>query len=492
MSGGVQGAQHHPHVSHSFKYLQGARMGCVASKPDINDLHANIFQVVNVDDLGHRFSAAKLEVTDTDLVLHQRGKSAIHWPLRCLRRYGFDAELFSFESGRRCPTGPGIYAFKCRRAEALFNMLQLQIQNITEDAASRDIAALPPQVVNENRDLTHDDSRNSGTAGATDIEGYLEPVQRPHPRVSNNKGATSIGVPTGSSVSGVNSVVGSGSVSGGGMSYGGATGVVVGGGLGTIRSPASPPAQLSPTRHSCYENTYDITRTEETPPTPGHNMREPPPTPTEPLRPVFVNHIDKTVSYDHSVRPASYSDRSTSQLNSTQSKRPRSYVNINSSKPHYDVNTNDLVYVNVGPERHHDHNHVYVNLGQEKDVPAVPPRSSLAAGSAGSGSSHSGTTTTTDTDHQPSQINYIILDLDPGSDSSQAAPVSPLGSVASGPESPHHLAEGYATIDFDKTAALLDTAMAASAWEDGSRKTRHNSTFTNPATLTRHNSSLSD
>ncbi|XP_045584645.1 fibroblast growth factor receptor substrate 2 [Procambarus clarkii] len=481
-------------------------MGCVASKPDINDLHANIFQVVNVDDLGHRFSPAKLEVTETDLVLHQRGKSAIRWPLRCLRRYGFDAELFSFESGRRCPTGPGIYAFKCRRAEALFNMLQLQIQNITEDAASRDVAALPPQVVNETRDLTHDDSRNSGNAGATDHEGYLEPVQRPHTRIPNNIGAASIGVPTGSSVSGVNSVVGvvSGNVGGGGVAYGGATGVVVGGsggagvcGLGTIRSPASPPAQLSPPPLSFYENSYDAGRTEETPPTPGHEMREPPPTPTEPLRPVFVNHIDKTVSYDnHGGRPASYtnsySDRSTSQLNSTQSKRPRSYVNINSSKPYYDMNTSDLVYVNVGPERLHDHNHVYVNLGQEKDVPAVPPRPSLAAGSAGSGSSHSGTTTTTDTDHQPSQINYIILDLDHGSDSSQAAPVSPLGSVASGPESPHRLAEGYATIDFDKTAALSNTAKAAPAWEDGSRKTRHNSTFTNPATLTRHNSSLSD
>lgn len=70
----------------------------------------------------------RIEITDDDLVLHQKGKDPICWPLRSLRRYGFDAELFSFESGRRCPTGQGIYAFKCQRAEALFNLLQECIQ----------------------------------------------------------------------------------------------------------------------------------------------------------------------------------------------------------------------------------------------------------------------------------------------------------------------------------------------------------------------------
>ena len=48
-------------------------------------------------------------------------------------RYGFDSELFSFESGRRCPTGPGIYAFKCKRAEALFNLLQEYIQRAGQE-----------------------------------------------------------------------------------------------------------------------------------------------------------------------------------------------------------------------------------------------------------------------------------------------------------------------------------------------------------------------
>ncbi|XP_021915400.1 fibroblast growth factor receptor substrate 2 [Zootermopsis nevadensis] len=112
-------------------------MGCISSKTDINDLHPNIFQVMNVDELGNRLSPGQLEITETDLVLYQKKKDPVKWPLRCLRRYGFEAELFSFESGRRCPTGSGIYAFRCQRAEQLFNLLQTHIQvrnNAGEDA----------------------------------------------------------------------------------------------------------------------------------------------------------------------------------------------------------------------------------------------------------------------------------------------------------------------------------------------------------------------
>jgi len=86
-----------------------------------------IFKVTNVDNNGEDRNPGYIEITADSLVLHQRGKESVAWPLHGLRRYGFDADLFSFESGRRCPTGPGIYAFRCRRAEALFNLLQSSI-----------------------------------------------------------------------------------------------------------------------------------------------------------------------------------------------------------------------------------------------------------------------------------------------------------------------------------------------------------------------------
>lgn len=96
-------------------------MGCVSSR-------ANVFQVMNVNDQGKPIARGRLEITEIDIIFHQNGKQETKWPLRCLRRYGYDSELFSFESGRRCPTGEGIYAFKCKKARDLFNLVQTKIQ----------------------------------------------------------------------------------------------------------------------------------------------------------------------------------------------------------------------------------------------------------------------------------------------------------------------------------------------------------------------------
>lgn len=86
-------------------------MGCAFSR-DINKTHPNIFLVQNFDDRGGVGGEANLEVTEASLVLHQRGRISLTWPLKCLRRYGAEGNVFSFESGRKCTTGAGIYAFR--------------------------------------------------------------------------------------------------------------------------------------------------------------------------------------------------------------------------------------------------------------------------------------------------------------------------------------------------------------------------------------------
>lgn len=77
-----------------------------------------------------------MEITVTDLILHRKGREPTYWPLKCLRRYGYDSDMFSFESGRRCTTGEGIYAFRCKRADLLFRTLQDYLQRrayLTDD-----------------------------------------------------------------------------------------------------------------------------------------------------------------------------------------------------------------------------------------------------------------------------------------------------------------------------------------------------------------------
>ncbi|XP_054631312.1 fibroblast growth factor receptor substrate 2-like isoform X1 [Dunckerocampus dactyliophorus] len=102
-------------------------MGSCSSCPEkelIPDNHQSKFKVINVDDDGNELGAGVMELTDTELVLHTHRRDDVKWPYLCLRRYGYDSNLFSFESGRRCQTGQGIFAFKCSRAEEIFNMLQ--------------------------------------------------------------------------------------------------------------------------------------------------------------------------------------------------------------------------------------------------------------------------------------------------------------------------------------------------------------------------------
>lgn len=82
-----------------------------------------------MDGDGRHLKPGRIEVTDSQLILYQKGNICVKWPLKSLRRYGFDSEVFSFECGRRCSTGPGVYAFKCKRAQALFTILQECINN---------------------------------------------------------------------------------------------------------------------------------------------------------------------------------------------------------------------------------------------------------------------------------------------------------------------------------------------------------------------------
>ncbi|KAL5278780.1 FRS2 family protein [Megaselia abdita] len=88
-----------------------------------------------------RFGEGKLEINSDELIFHKRGCSPIVWSLKHLRRYGVDpdTEIFSFEAGRRCTTGEGIYAFKCPQANDVFEELRDHIEGIATSNSVEDI-----------------------------------------------------------------------------------------------------------------------------------------------------------------------------------------------------------------------------------------------------------------------------------------------------------------------------------------------------------------
>lgn len=107
-------------------------MGCISSKHhEINEESPYLFRVENVNDEGIAVWSGELTINHVELTLLRPNRDPTRWPLQSLRRYGFDQDIFTFESGRRCATGEGIFAFRCNRAQDLFLTLQLYIQNPT-------------------------------------------------------------------------------------------------------------------------------------------------------------------------------------------------------------------------------------------------------------------------------------------------------------------------------------------------------------------------
>ncbi|XP_055972752.1 docking protein 1 isoform X1 [Sorex fumeus] len=52
----------------------------------------------------------------------------LSWPYTLLRRYGRDKVMFSFEAGRRCPSGPGTFTFQTAQGNDIFQAVETAIQ----------------------------------------------------------------------------------------------------------------------------------------------------------------------------------------------------------------------------------------------------------------------------------------------------------------------------------------------------------------------------
>ncbi|XP_017060590.2 uncharacterized protein LOC108100953 [Drosophila ficusphila] len=146
-------------------------MGCITSTSKLNELrgHENVFRV-RVAHLQPTpgtpiIRSGYLELTPRELIFQTPGCEPIVWALQHLRRYGLNADLFSFEAGRRCMSGPGIYTFRVHNAEQLYPMFQRYINAVNTDAFA--------QGERERVNSAHSVSVNTGR---TEGNNYLEPA----------------------------------------------------------------------------------------------------------------------------------------------------------------------------------------------------------------------------------------------------------------------------------------------------------------------------
>lgn len=105
-----------------------------------------VFKVTNISDENLEPQRGLMEVTSTQL-FYVDSKTEEIWPLKYLRKYGCDGDVFSFEAGRKCPGGEGLYAFSTKRASILFEYVAMRI-NVGNLQPSGELSPFAePQVV---------------------------------------------------------------------------------------------------------------------------------------------------------------------------------------------------------------------------------------------------------------------------------------------------------------------------------------------------------
>ncbi|XP_023306824.2 uncharacterized protein LOC111688549 [Lucilia cuprina] len=112
-------------------------MGCITStnKQLYTFKRDDIFNVsvvrVQSDQSVVLASQGFLEITPHELIFIAPEQEPVAWALQHLRRYGLTGNIFSFEAGRRCTTGPGIYTFRCCNADQFYIKFQRYINSMS-------------------------------------------------------------------------------------------------------------------------------------------------------------------------------------------------------------------------------------------------------------------------------------------------------------------------------------------------------------------------
>ncbi|GAB0096632.1 fibroblast growth factor receptor substrate 2 [Sergentomyia squamirostris] len=498
-------------------------MGCISSKRDINDIHPNIFRVINVNGEGDELWAGDIEVNWSSLTLYRKGKEPTQWPLRCLRRYGYDGDTFCFEAGRRCLTGEGIYSFKCRRAEHLFNVLQAYIEGSTYNASDENagnavegqmvtnrhstgssiqrpnsgvlpsnyVAEVPPgQAISPNGTI-HSSTMQSRSSDALSESNYLEPTPSRQQAPRFNAGMRL-------------SSVGSGPMSPDPISPGSPNSIT-----NILEVTTLNPLPSSNSQHSGggVSNLYqefplrehnnnkklslDIPPHENAPAEPAADASSPVRVTPDLMSQKSV--CSPATSVDLADSAHMYMNIAPGEMKITKSASNPTQIEGSSSDNSMTPTSASLFRFTRMNSYGADPDRCYENFNPNDMKPLIAGRLAKNSTDSGGRSSVPGTPTA----EGSGGINYIVLDLDssgtienPGSGTETPQGGSTPVSNLLPPESPKKAALGYATIDFNKTAALSNSTTPSSELESesGTRKTRHSSTIV----TTRQSNSVSD
>ena len=124
-----------------------------------------------------------MEVTPTELIyIDSKTRESWRWPRKYLRNYGCDGDVFSFEAGRKCPGGEGLYAFSSKRASLLFDTVAKNINQGNLQPPPGEMSPFPSDAQRPDPNTLSFSRRQSGTQSPThDQPNYanMDPSGRP-------------------------------------------------------------------------------------------------------------------------------------------------------------------------------------------------------------------------------------------------------------------------------------------------------------------------
>ena len=136
-------------------------------------LPPNVFKVTPINNGRHNIQDGIMVVTRTNLrYTDSHTDEELQWPLMYIRNWACDGDKFSFEAGKKCLGGEGIYVFTTNRASHLFQLVAHNLKLLPKDGQmslpsrrhpSETLQSLPPPLPRAGPSMTRRMSKDTAT-----------------------------------------------------------------------------------------------------------------------------------------------------------------------------------------------------------------------------------------------------------------------------------------------------------------------------------------